>query len=188
MKEVVVLSIVLACITTRSFGQASTVPPIEAPWKLGLGFYLSGSNLLLVSWQSPDLNAYGRSWRIEPIIGGSYSRTESYSTSTSASLTLGVGTQLRWRVRAPFNGLYFTMGPRAIVTGYYFGSIITERLSTSLGFLFGPEYSTNFWGQDFNVAGYASLTGTINGRSQSGSAWGLNIATGTGIILRYYFM
>jgi hypothetical protein len=69
----------------------------------------------------------------------------------------------------------------------------SEYLVTSLSFLAGPEYSIDQWGQHFTVAGFVSLGATITGRAKlspgdyTSSTWSFGIATGTGIVLRYYF-
>ncbi|MDP4200197.1 MAG: hypothetical protein Q8922_08935 [Bacteroidota bacterium] len=196
MKKVVVLSVLFLLPAVSSFGQSSDFMQRDSRWMFGLGYQLSGSNLFLLSWQSPDQNHYGRSWRIEPMIGGGYSDNLSSYYSISSSLTLGLGAYLRWRVRAPFDDLYFQMGPRVSVTGNRStssGDFSSQYLTTSLSFLLGPEYEIDKWQQHMSIAGFLSLGGSIRGWAKespsdySPSSWSFNLATGTGIVVRYYF-
>ncbi|GEM_PF-4008844 len=199
MKTIVFLS-VLSIITATCYAQADLKPLPSS--KMGLGFQFSGSSLLLISWQSPDLNSYGRAWRIEPMIGFTSSDNEVNSNdySTSMSLTLGLGAYLHWRVRYPFDNLYFTAGPRVTVTGYrstyeYTYDTIkhsSQYLSTSLALIAGPEYALDSK-EHFSIAGFISYAATIRGRAKyepatTTSAWNFSTATSTGIVLRYYFM
>ena len=205
MKSAVVLLLMIPA-NVALCQATSIIAPMDPPWKLGMGFQLSGSNLFLLSWQSPDQNHYGQSWRIEPMIGGSYSYNESSYPSISESVTLGLGVYRRWRVRAPFDDLYFLMGPRVTVSAsrqsYQYQPypdslpLVTrssQNLATSLGFLLGPEYEIDKWQQHFSIAGFIILTASIVGRAQespndwSPSSWSFNLVTGTGIVLRYYF-
>ncbi len=176
----------------------------------GMGVQIASTTSLLFSWQSADQNAYGRSWRLEPMIGFSSSDNEYSGTSNTVSetLTLGLGAYMRWKVRAPFDNLYFTMGPRAMVTAYSTStgaeSYVNDTLqyfrekqqhwSSNLSIVAGPEYAIDQWSQHFSVAGYFSAGATITGRTKiiggppTSSTWSLTTTTGTGIILRYYFM
>ena len=181
--------------------------------QFGMGVQVASTTSLLFSWQSAESNPYGRSWRLEPSIAFSSSdyETEGFH-SVSASLSIGLGYYWRWRVRAPFDNLFFTMGPRATVTGTT-GSITnqtetfidstslklttvsttTSHFTTTLSLLAGPEYAVDAWSQHFTIGGFFSFGATITGRikySPSGqlSPWTLSTGTGTGIILRYYFM
>src|SRR5439155_11651607 len=113
------------CFTSSALAQAQAVDDYSyishgEGAMFGLGFQLSSSPLFLLSWKGADQNAYGRSWRVEPMIGFSYYAQESAydnSSNTTAALTLGLGYYLRWKVRHPFDNIYFTIGPRVLVTG-----------------------------------------------------------------------
>ena len=204
MKSAILCYAVLISISTISRGQ-SVLAPAPNESKFGLGFQISSSPLFLFSWQSPTLNPYGRAWRIEPLIGFTYGDNEGSANNSniSESLTLGLGCSLLWRVRYPFDNLYFSFGPRVTITGYkttsqysYPDTQYTQKsqyLSTTLSLLAGPEYKIDD-GRDahFTIAGFLSIGATIRGRTKYDppgnlSSWSLNIATGTGIVLRYYF-
>lgn len=206
MKYSALLFAVLLCTTTATArgqnGGGYYDGAASPPARFGMGVQVASSPLLLFSWQGADENPYGRSWRIEPMIGFTYSDNETNPSyfNTSMSLTLGLGYYLRWRVRYPFDNLYFTMGPRATVTGYktrqeYQNAnfvATSQYLSTNLSLLAGPEYAIDGHEAHFTVAGYFSLGAGIRSRvkfdpSGSNSPWSFSITTGTGIMLRYYF-
>ena len=181
--------------------------------KFGMGVQVASTTSLLFSWQSAESRAPaqdwpGRSWRIEPSIAFSSSDNEEGSYhSISESISIGLGCYMRWCVRPPFNDLFFSMGPRLTVTGTTgtatqnesvtdsTNSVIStssSHFATNLSFLAGPEY--DLW-RDFSIAGYFSVGATITGRTKYtgypnvlSSGWSLTTTTGTGIILRYYFM
>jgi hypothetical protein len=181
----VVLVLLLLLIPGFAFAQANDVLVPVHEGQFGMGFQFSTSSLVLLSWQTADENGYGRCWQIEPMFGGAYTASDYSTISTNAAVTVGVGAYRRWRVRAPYNDIYFMMGPRLFVSGAYSG-VNTERLTTSLGFLAGPEYSFDKWAPHFSIAGFAAVTGSVSGRSKSGLPWSANVATSTGIVLRYY--
>lgn len=168
---------------------------------LGLGFQFSSSGLFLISWQSPEQNS--RSCRIEPMVGFTYSASNISSASvTTAALTIGLGYYLRWRMPIPFTGLFFSVGPRVLVTGYksateqiyHQDSAVTvtrQYMITSLALVAGPEYAIDE-AEHFTVSGLVSLSASIQGHAKydppgGSSAWSFNLLTGTGIVLRYYF-
>ena len=207
MKVLVLCSSVLLAVVWNAYGQGRAVlTPRASACKFGMGVQVaSSSNLFLFSWQGKDMNSYGRSWRIEPMIGFSSTDNETPNYhSTSESLTLGLGYYLCWRVRAPFDNLFFSMGPRALITGYrssssnnYSSSVSSsgalQHLSSNLSFLIGPEYALDKWGlQDFIISGFFSYGAAITGYSHhsgyaTAGSWSLTTSTSAGIVLRYYF-
>ncbi len=192
---------------------AQTMIHTDPDWsysKFGMGVQVASTTSLLFSWQSAESRAFGqewpgRSWRIEPSIAFSSTDNDAGNYhSVSTSLVLGLGCYMRWCVRPPHNDLFFSMGPRVTIIGTSGTSAQSEFItdstsavitttashySTNLSFLVSPEYD---WSSDFSISGYFSIGATINGHTKSNppepSGWSLSTTTGTGIILRYYFM
>jgi hypothetical protein len=199
--------------TSPLYAQSDFAPSSWSFPKFGIGVQVASTTSLLFSWQSaesrkPGQDWPGRTWRVEPSIAFSSSDNEDGSYhSVSESMTIGLGCYMRWCVRPPFNDLFFSMGPRLTVTGTTGTSTQNEfitdsttgvlttfssHFATNLSFLAGPEYD---FSKDFSIAGFFSLGATITGRTKySGylvppsSGWSLTTTTGTGIILRFYFM
>ncbi len=210
MKQIVFCFLSCVVFASTAHSQAADRGAPDPTGMFGMGVQIASTTSLLFSWQTADQNPYGRSWRIEPSIAFSSSdNEESNGHTVSANLTLGLGVYMRWKVRAPFDNLYFTFGPRVTVTGYTSSSndgyyindstfqtsrVTEQHFVTNLSIQAGPEYAFDQWSQHFSIAGYFSAGATITGKVKFigapiiGSTWNLSTTTGTGIVLRYYFM